>query len=147
MFPEPIQITVYTDGSCLGNPGKGGWAAIIRYPDHEHILQGSEKHTTNNRMELTAALESLKDLPLNSQVKLYTDSQYLKRGITEWMPGWKARDWRRKGGVLANVDLWQELDREIQKRTVQWLWVKAHNGHSSNERVDQLAVQAMVKGL
>ncbi len=147
MPPENLEVIIYTDGSCLGNPGKGGWAAIVRYPDHEAVLQGSEPQTTNNRMELTAALESLKSLPLKCKVNLYTDSQYMKLGITEWMPGWKARNWRRKGGALANVDLWQALDREVQKRDVRWLWVKAHNGHTSNERVDRLAVDAMQKNL
>jgi ribonuclease HI len=134
---------VYTDGSCLINPGPGGWAAIIKSPQGEKVLHGSEGMTTNNRMELTAALEAIRQIPAGSYIQLFTDSQYLKLGITEWLPGWKKRNWHRKGGTLANIDLWKALDSEVQKREIQWMWVKGHNGQKENERVDRLSRQAI----
>ena len=134
---------VHTDGSCLVNPGPGGWAAIIKSPDGEKVISGSESMTTNNRMELTAALEAIRQIPADSCIQLFTDSQYLKLGITEWLPGWKKRNWHRKGGTLANIDLWQALDSEVQKHEIQWMWVKGHNGHKENERVDRLSRQAI----
>jgi ribonuclease HI len=134
---------VYTDGSCLVNPGPGGWAAIIKSPQGEKVLHGSEGMTTNNRMELTAALEAIRQIPAGSYIQLFTDSQYLKLGITEWLPGWKKRNWHRKGGTLANIDLWKALDSEVQKREIQWMWVKGHNGQKENERVDRLSRQAI----
>jgi ribonuclease HI len=134
---------VYTDGSCLVNPGPGGWAAIIKSPQGEKVLHGSEGMTTNNRMELTAALEAIRQIPAGSCIQLFTDSQYLKLGITEWLPGWKKRNWHRKGGTLANIDLWKALDSEVQKREIQWMWVKGHNGQKENERVDRLSRQAI----
>jgi ribonuclease HI len=134
---------VYTDGSCLVNPGPGGWAAIIKSPQGEKVLHGSEGMTTNNRMELTAALEAIRQIPAGSYIQLFTDSQYLKLGITEWLPGWKKRNWHRKGGTLANIDLWQALDSEVQKHEIQWMWVKGHNGQKENERVDRLSRQAI----
>ncbi|MBG0784780.1 MAG: ribonuclease HI, partial [Anaerolineaceae bacterium] len=133
------EVTIYTDGACLGNPGPGGWGVILRYGSHEKVLSGFEKDTTNNRMELRAALEALRALTESCQVTLYTDSEYLKKGITEWMPGWKRRNWRRKGGALANVDLWMKLDEEIQRHEIQWRWVRGHAGNVMNERVDKLA--------
>lgn len=133
------EVTIYTDGACLGNPGPGGWGVILRYGLHEKVLSGFEKDTTNNRMELRAALEALRALTGPCQVILFTDSEYLKKGITEWMPGWKRRNWRRKGGALANVDLWMKLDEEIQRHEIQWRWVRGHAGNVMNERVDKLA--------
>lgn len=140
------QVTIYTDGACTGNPGPGGWGAILRYDRHEKEISGGEADTTNNRMELRAALEALRTLTAPCQVTLFTDSEYLRRGITEWLPGWKRRNWRRKGGKLANVDLWMKLDEEIGRHEIDWRWVKGHAGHSLNERVDKLARKAIPKG-
>jgi ribonuclease HI len=138
------KVIVYTDGSCEPNPGPGGWAAVILLVDgQEKTLTGSAADTTNNRMELTAALEALRALKQPAQIELYTDSEYLKRGITEWMPNWKARNWKRKGGKLKNVDLWQALDAELGKHKLNWHWVKGHAGHPGNERADRLANRAM----
>jgi ribonuclease HI len=133
------EVTIYTDGACDPNPGPGGWAAILMFKDHEIILNGSEPDTTNNRMELAAAIAALQALKKPSQIEFYTDSQYLKRGITEWMPNWRARSWRRKGGKLANVDLWQALDRNISLHRINWHWVRGHSGDRNNQRVDFLA--------
>ncbi len=140
------QVTIYTDGSCEPNPGAGGWAALLLFADKQIPLSGAEADTTNNRMELTAAVEALRALPERSQVKMYTDSQYLKKGITEWMPGWRARNWKRKGGALANVDLWKALDKALKAHDVDWHWVKAHASSQYNNRVDQLAREAMKRG-
>jgi ribonuclease HI len=136
-------VTIYTDGACRGNPGPGGWGAILRYGKHEKAISGGEKDTTNNRMELRAALEALRALTEPCRVVLYTDSEYLKKGITLWMPNWKKRNWRRKGGKLANVDLWMKLDEEIDRHEVRWRWVKGHAGNTYNERVDKLAREAI----
>jgi ribonuclease HI len=143
MTKEKPLVTIYTDGACQGNPGPGGWGAILRYGKHEKEISGGEKDTTNNRMELRAALEALRNLTEPCRVVLYTDSEYLKKGITLWMPGWKRRNWRRKGGKLANVDLWMKLDEEIERHEVRWRWVKAHAGNTYNERVDKLAREAI----
>jgi ribonuclease HI len=142
-MPDPTKIIVYTDGACSPNPGPGGWAAILRAGNHEKVLSGGERRTTNNRMELTAALEALQTLKTSSQVEIVTDSEYLQRGITEWLPGWKKRNWQRKGGALANIDLWQALDAAISRHTVTWKWVRGHFGHAFNQRADQLARQAI----
>jgi ribonuclease HI len=136
---DPQRVTIYTDGACEPNPGPGGWAALLIYEGSEKTLTGSEVETTNNRMELTAAIQALKTLKQASQVNFYTDSQYLRRGITEWIPNWRARDWRRKGGKLANVDLWQALDNIIQTHKIDWHWVRSHAGDRNNQRVDYLA--------
>ncbi|MBG0770951.1 MAG: ribonuclease HI [Anaerolineaceae bacterium] len=136
-------VTIYTDGACTGNPGPGGWGAILSAKGREKELSGGEADTTNNRMELRAALEALRALTEPCQVTLYTDSEYLKKGITEWMPGWKRRNWRRKDGQLANVDLWMKLDEEISRHEVDWRWVRGHAGHVMNERVDKLARKAI----
>ena len=133
------QVTIYTDGACDPNPGPGGWAALMIYSNQEKTLTGSESDTTNNRMELTAAIQALARLKDPSRVEFYTDSQYLKLGITEWIPNWRARNWRRKGGKLANVDLWKALDKAIQTHQINWHWVKAHAGDRNNQRVDYLA--------
>jgi ribonuclease HI len=140
---EKPLVTIYTDGACRGNPGPGGWGAILRYGKHEKAISGGESNTTNNRMELRAALEALRALTEPCRVVLYTDSEYLKKGITLWMPNWKRRNWRRKGGKLANVDLWMKLDEEIERHEVRWRWVKGHTGNTYNERVDKLAREAI----
>jgi len=133
------EVTIYTDGACDPNPGPGGWAAILIYHNRENSLTGSDSQTTNNRMELTAAIEALKALKHPSQIEFFTDSQYLKSGITEWIPNWRARNWRRKGGKLANVELWQSLDVNIQTHQINWHWVRGHSGDRYNQRVDYLA--------
>lgn len=139
------KLSIYTDGACQGNPGPGGWAALLRYGKHEREISGGEKETTNNRMELRAALEALRALNEPCQVVLFTDSEYLKKGITEWLPNWKRRNWRRKGGKLANVDLWMKLDEEITRHDIRWRWVRGHAGNVMNERVDKLARKAIPK--
>lgn len=139
------EIKIYTDGACWGNPGPGGWAAILITPGHRKEINGAEPQTTNNRMEITAALEGLKALKQPSVVQLFTDSSYLVNAATAWLPGWKARGWRRKDGVLLNVDLWQELDREMAKHEINWTWVKGHAGNRYNERADELANKAIRK--
>jgi ribonuclease HI len=136
-------IIIYTDGSCDRNPGPGGWAALIREDGKEQVLSGGDADTTNNRMELTAALEALEHLDEGKQIRLYTDSEYLKRGIDEWLPTWRAKNWKRKKGKLANADLWKALDRATQNHDIKWLWVKGHAGNRDNQRVDRLARQAM----
>lgn len=143
MTKEKPLVTIYTDGACRGNPGPGGWGAILRYGRHERGISGGESDTTNNRMELRAALEALRTLTEPCRVVLYTDSEYLKKGITLWMPNWKKRNWRRKGGKLANVDLWMKLDEEMARHEVGWRWVKGHAGNTYNERVDKLAREAI----
>ncbi|MEX2143680.1 MAG: ribonuclease HI [Anaerolineales bacterium] len=140
------HVTIYSDGSCLGNPGRGGWAALIRSEGREQLLKGGEAHSTNNRMELMAALQALQALGQPSQVAFYTDSQYLRRGITEWLPGWQARGWKRKSGKLANVELWQALAQAIQRHEISWHWVKGHATDPHNQRVDRLAKKAMMDG-
>jgi ribonuclease HI len=145
MMAEKPQVIIYTDGSCYGNPGPGGWGVILRYGKHERELSGGEPDTTNNRMELRAALEGLRALKESCKVTLFTDSEYLKKGITEWLPNWKRRNWRRKGGKLANVDLWMKLDEEMVRHEIHWRWVRGHAGHPMNERVDALARKAIPK--
>lgn len=137
------HVTIYTDGACEPNPGPGGWAALLRFGDREKILTGSAPQTTNNRMELTAAIEALKALHRSCSVVFFTDSEYLRRGITEWLPKWRAQNWRRKGGALANIDLWQELDEAVWRHQVEWHWVRGHAGDRDNQRVDRLARQAI----
>lgn len=137
------EVVIYTDGACQINPGPGGWAALLRYGNHEKILTGSEARTTSNRMELTAALKALQALNQPCRVHLYTDSLYLKRGVTEWLPGWRARQWRRRGGELANRDLWQALDAVIAQHQIRWHWVRGHAEDENNQRVDSLARQAI----
>lgn len=137
------QVTIYTDGACDPNPGPGGWAALLISKGKERVISGSESETTNNRMELTAAIQALNTLQGRSRIEFYTDSEYLKKGITEWMANWRARNWRRKGGKLANVDLWQALDKAIQEHQIQWHWVRGHSGDRHNQRVDLLARKAI----
>lgn len=136
------KVVIYTDGSCDPNPGPGGWAALLRFGRREKEISGRETRSTNNRMELTAAIQALRIVPTPSRVDLYTDSQYLRRGVTEWMPGWRARNWQRKGGKLANVDLWKALDGAIQPHTINWHWVRGHFLDRKNKRVDSLARRA-----
>lgn len=138
------EVEIFSDGSCEGNPGRGGWAALIRTGGQERVLTGTEAESTNNRMELMAASEALQSLAQPSQIRFYTDSQYLRRGITEWLPNWQARGWKRKGGALANVELWQGLAQAIQRHEIKWHWVKGHAGHAENQLVDRLAKQAML---
>lgn len=137
------KVTVYTDGSCQPNPGPGGWAAIIVEAGKETILKGHEAHTTNNRMEMIAALEALRTIDRSKKVSIYTDSQYLRNGVEVWLRNWKAKNWKRKGGALANVDLWKSLAEEIDQRKITWHWLKGHNGHPYNERADRLAQQML----
>jgi ribonuclease HI len=136
-------IQIYTDGACSPNPGPGGWAAILVTGSHEKVLSGGERYTTNNRMELNAALQSLLVLNKPCIVEIVTDSEYLRRGITEWLPGWKKRNWQRKSGSLANIDLWKALDAVLSKHSITWKWVKGHAGHKYNQRADELARQAI----
>ncbi len=136
----PVQI--FTDGACDPNPGPGGWAALLRFGEHEKVLVGSDPQTTNNRMELTAATRGLQALTRPCRVDIYTDSEYVKRGITEWLPGWRRRNWKRKGGALANIELWQALDAALKPHDVHWHWVRGHAGNPENERVDRLAREA-----
>ncbi len=135
---RPVEI--FTDGACRGNPGAGGWAALLRYGDAEKSIRGAEAETTNNRMELTAAIAGLAALKRPSSVILTTDSQYVRQGITRWIEGWKQRGWKRadKKPVL-NQDLWQRLDHLNAMHEVRWRWVKGHSGHAENERVDRAA--------
>lgn len=133
-------VDIHTDGACLGNPGPGGWAALLRYKGLEREVAGAEAHTTNNRMELMAAIMALETLNEPCQIVLHTDSQYVRQGITEWMPGWVRRQWKTAGGdPVKNRDLWERLHAAAQRHTIDWRWVKGHNGDPDNERVDQLA--------
>ena len=134
-------IIIYTDGSCDPNPGPGGWAALILFGDKEELLSGFDPQATNNRMELQAAIQGLKNIKTDESIILYTDSQYVRKGITEWMENWISRNWKRKGGALANVDLWKDLAKETEKHEIEWRWVKAHNGNRYNELVDRKARQ------
>lgn len=133
-------ITIYTDGACLGNPGPGGWGVLLIYGDHKKELHGGESDTTNNRMELQAAIEALAVLKKSSEVHLYTDSNYVKNGITSWIHGWKKNNWRNAAKKpVKNVDLWQRLDEVAATHNVDWRWVKGHAGDPGNEKADELA--------
>ena len=135
------QVTIYTDGACSGNPGPGGWGAILEYKGVRRELSGGERETTNNRMELLGAITALRALREPCAVDLYTDSQYLEKAINEgWLAGWKKKGWQRKGGELKNVDLWQELDALLQQHSVTLHWVKGHAENEGNNRCDALAV-------
>ncbi|MCY4046386.1 MAG: ribonuclease HI [Cellvibrionales bacterium] len=140
--PDSHIVEIFTDGACKGNPGPGGWGALLRYQGHEKQLCGGEKNTTNNRMELTAAIEGLKALKRPSKVKLTTDSTYVKNGIEQWMTNWKRNNWKTASKKpVKNQDLWQLLDEKIQQHQVSWHWVKGHAGHRENEIADDLANQ------
>jgi ribonuclease HI len=133
-------VTIYTDGACKGNPGPGGWGAWLTAGAHEKELWGGEPLTTNNRMELTAVIEALAALKRASRVKLYTDSEYVRQGITTWIHNWKLRGWKTAAKqAVKNVDLWQRLDSEAARHAIEWHWVKGHAGHPGNERADALA--------
>ena len=134
------KVEVFTDGACRGNPGPGGWGALLRYKGQERELWGGEPETTNNRMELMAAIQALEALKRPCAVSLTTDSEYLRKGITTWIHGWKKQGWKTAAKKdVKNRDLWERLDAAVLKHQVEWHWVKGHNGHVENERVDQLA--------
>jgi ribonuclease HI len=138
--PAMKAVHVHTDGACLGNPGPGGWAALLRYGARERELAGGEPATTNNRMELMAAIQALEVLTEPCEVALYTDSQYVRQGITLWIPNWLRRNWRTAGGdAVKNRDLWERLHAAAARHRVEWHWVKGHSGDPDNERVDRLA--------
>lgn len=138
------HVYIYTDGACRGNPGPGGWGVLLRYGKQEKILYGAETHTTNNRMELTAAIEALTALRESCKVEFYTDSQYVQKGISEWLSTWKKRHWKTAGKKsVKNADLWQALDLQAQRHQISWHWVKGHSGHPENEMADRLANQAI----
>ena len=133
-------VHVFTDGACKGNPGPGGWGAVLEYDGEEREIYGGERATTNNRMELTAVIEALNALKRPCRILLHTDSQYVQKGITEWIGGWKARGWRTAAKEpVKNVDLWKKLDEVVRTHDIDWVWVKGHAGHEGNERADELA--------
>ena len=138
------EIQVFTDGACRGNPGPGGWGAVLQSGPHRKELYGGEPLTTNNRMELMAAIKALEALKRSSVVELYTDSEYLRQGITRWLPSWKQKGWRTASKKpVKNVDLWQRLEDLVQQHQISWHWVKGHSGHHGNEQADRLANQAI----
>jgi ribonuclease HI len=141
-MPEPTDgvVEIFTDGACSPNPGPGGWGAILRYGSHRKEIYGSEPATTNNRMEIMAAIQGLESLTRPSAVHVHTDSEYLRKGITQWLPGWKRNGWKTADKKpVKNADLWTRLDSAARTHTVQWFWVKGHAGHPENERADELA--------
>jgi len=139
----PKNVKIITDGSCLGNPGRGGWAAILRYGEHKKELYGCAVMTTNNRMELTAAIEALRALRHTCEVELVTDSEYLKNGITKWIQNWRRRGWKTADGKpVVNRDLWEELDAQTARHKTHWEWTKGHASHADNNRADELASRA-----
>ena len=141
---ERPKVIIHTDGACSGNPGPGGWGVILEGGAHRKELKGGEPLTTNNRMELTAAIEALEALKVPSEVDLYTDSNYLRGGITSWIKGWKKNGWRTADRKpVKNVELWERLEKASSRHTVRWHWVKGHVGHDANERADALAREGM----
>ena len=145
MTGKPLtKVEIFTDGACSGNPGPGGWGALLRYNGHEKELSGGEDETTNNRMEMMAAIAALEALTRPSHVVLTTDSTYVKDGITKWIHGWKRKGWKTANKKpVKNQDLWQRLDQALALHEIEWHWVKGHSGHAENERVDELARQAI----
>ncbi len=140
------HVEIFTDGACSGNPGPGGWGAILRMGEHEKLLSGSEAQTTNNRMELMAVIAALEALKHPCHVTITTDSQYVMKGMTEWLPGWKRKNWRTAAKKpVKNAELWQRLDAAQSMHELEWQWVRGHSGHPENERADQLAVAARDK--
>jgi len=134
------QITIYTDGACKGNPGPGGWGVLLQYGGHEKELYGGEQETTNNRMELTAVIEALKQVKYSCHIDLYSDSSYVLNGITQWLANWKNNNWKTAAKkAVKNEDLWRELDQLVQTHQINWHWVKGHAGEPGNERADELA--------
>jgi len=149
-LPDPTQsaqrVVVHTDGACSGNPGPGGWGAILQWGDHTRELKGGEAHTTNNRMELTAAIVALETLKRPCIVDLHTDSEYLRQGITGWIKNWKRNGWKTADRKpVKNVDLWQRLDAALSQHQIRWHWVRGHAGHDLNERADELARSAIAE--
>ena len=149
-LPDPTQsaqrVVVHTDGACSGNPGPGGWGAILQWGDHTRELKGGEAHTTNNRMELTAAIVALETLKRPFIVDLHTDSEYLRQGITGWIKNWKRNGWKTADRKpVKNVDLWQRLDAALSQHQIRWHWVRGHAGHDLNERADELARSAIAE--
>jgi ribonuclease HI len=139
-------VEIFTDGACSGNPGPGGWGVLLRFADTEKEMSGGERQTTNNRMEMMAAIMGLESLTRPSTVKLYTDSQYVQKGITEWIGGWAKRGWKTADKKpVKNADLWQRLDAARARHKVDFIWVRGHDGHAENERVDRLAVEAATR--
>ena len=148
MIKKHEIVEIFTDGACRGNPGPGAWAALLRYKGVEKELSGYEPMTTNNRMEMMAAIRALEALKRPMTMQVYTDSQYLTKGMEEWLSGWKQKGWiNSKKDPVANADLWQMLDQLASAHTITWHWVKGHSGHPENERVDQLANEAIDAGL
>lgn len=142
--PDKDTVHLFTDGACLGNPGAGGWAALLVWQGHEKLLSGAEAETTNNRMELAAAIGGLEALKRPARVQLVTDSQYVMKGITQWMTGWRANGWKTAAKKpVKNQDLWMRLDEQTARHRVEWRWVKGHSGHPENERADALANQGL----
>jgi ribonuclease HI len=137
-------VTAYTDGACRGNPGPGGWGVLLEYGDHQKTLKGSAVETTNNRMELTAAIMALEALNRSCKVRVVTDSQYVRQGITEWLANWKKRNWKTAAKKpVKNQDLWQRLDEAVSSHDIEWEWVRGHSGHPGNEQADRLANEAI----
>lgn len=145
--PRPLKIVdIYTDGACAGNPGPGGWAAILRYKGSEKVTSGFERHTTNNRMEMKAVIEALRMLKEPCKLRVHTDSRYLRDGITLWIHGWKRNGWKTTGRQpVKNRELWETLDDLSQKHRMKWVWVEGHAGHPENERCDALAREQIIK--
>jgi len=142
LVSEPVII--HTDGACRGNPGPGGWGAVLEHRGRERELYGYEAETTNNRMELMAAIHALEALKRPCRVRMVTDSEYVMKGVTEWMPGWKRRGWKTSARKpVRNLDLWQRLDAALARHDVEWEWVRGHTGHDGNERADELANRAI----
>ncbi len=140
-------VEIFTDGACSGNPGPGGWGALLRYKEAEKEISGGEPETTNNRMEMTAAIEALTALKRPSKVRLHTDSTYVMDGITKWIHAWKAKGWKTANRKpVKNQDLWRELEAALERHQVEWIWVRGHTGHPENERADELA-RAAIEGL
>ena len=138
------HVVIYTDGACRGNPGPGGWGALLQYGGHEKTLAGAEDLTTNNRMELMAAIQALTAVQTACRIDLYTDSKYVQKGISEWMVAWKERGWKKADKKpVMNVDLWRALDEQAARHDIKWHWVKGHSGHPENDRVDQIANDAI----
>lgn len=138
------KVAIFTDGACRGNPGPGGWAAILRHGEHVKEISGAEPETTNNRMELMAAIQAIEALERPCEVTLTTDSEYLKKGVTEWLPQWKARGWKTAGKQpVKNRDLWERLEQAVSRHRVHWKWIRGHAGHAENERADRLANRAI----
>ena len=138
------KVRIYTDGACKGNPGPGGWGAILKYGSHVKEIRGYSQNTTNNIMELTAVIKAMKSLKRSCQIIITTDSNYVKDGITEWIHQWKKKDWKTSSKKpVKNKDLWHELDLETQSHNIKWEWVKGHSGHPENERADELANKAI----